>query len=75
MIVKYRGDQEDRENQAGCDPPSELEPYRVKGYFLAEPLSLDIAAEEIIRKDGKCRHKKKLKHGPPLPRLRERPLA
>src|SRR6476620_4276596 len=62
MVVENHRDQAHCQNQTARDPPPQLEPQRVKGYFLAQPLSLSISAEEIVRKN--CQHgaEKKFKH-------------
>ena len=43
--------QPDREHQAGDDAPAQLEPHRVERDLLTDPLTLGIAAEEIVRGD------------------------
>src|SRR5829696_2132677 len=63
VIVEDRRDQPYGEHQAERYAPSELEPDGVERDFLAEPLSLDVAAEEIVWKDGQKRANEKLKHG------------
>src|SRR5581483_6408842 len=63
MIVKHGRDQKDCQNEATRDAPAKLKPHRIKGYFFAEPLSLYIAAVEIVRKKCHQRAEKHLKHG------------
>src|SRR5215207_9833521 len=63
VIIEDHRDQPYGEHQAERDAPSELEPDGVERDFLAEPLSLDVAAEEIVWKDGQKRTHEKLKHG------------
>src|SRR5215203_4405312 len=63
VIVEDHRDQPYGEHQAERYAPSELEPDGEKRNLLAEPLSLDVAAEEIVWKDGQERTDEKLKHG------------
>ena len=64
MIVKNRGDQTDRENDASRDAPAQLEPHRVERDFLAQAPALHVAPVEVVRNDGQQRAEKELKHGP-----------
>src|SRR4029077_3544796 len=66
MIVKNRRYQTHRKNNACGDAPSNLEPYREKRDFPAEPFSLPVTAVQIVRKNCNDRAEKKLKHGSPL---------
>src|SRR5215211_5330518 len=63
VIVEYHRNQPYGEQQTKYDAPSELEPDGEKCNLLTEPLALDVAPEEIVRKDGQERADKKLKHG------------
>src|SRR5258708_28609268 len=63
MIVEDHRDQRDREHQAADDAKSQLEPNRIERDFVAEALSLPVAAIEIVRKDGQRGAEKQLKHG------------
>ena len=62
VVVEDHRDQPDGEHQAGSDAPPEFEPDRVERDLLADPLSLAIAAIEIVRQDRQQRAEKKLKH-------------
>jgi hypothetical protein len=66
MVVKNYRNQAHCQHQAARDSPPQLEPQRVKGYFLAQSLSLSISAEKIVRQN--CQHgaEKKFKHGQPF---------
>ena len=50
MKVEDHRDQRDREHQASDDAISQFEPDRIERDFVADALSLPIAAIEIIRK-------------------------
>ena len=63
MVVEDHRDQAHSENQAGGDSPPQLEPHGENGYFLADPLVLDIPAEEIVRDNCQQGAEKNLKHG------------
>src|ERR1700747_2298318 len=63
MVVKYRRDEKNRENETGRDAPPELEPHGIKGDFLAQPLSLHIPPKEIVRQDRQQRTEHEFKHG------------
>src|SRR5262249_42455647 len=59
-----RRDQANGEDQARRYAPSQFEPDGEQRYLLAEPLSLPIAAVQIVRDDREERKEHKLKHGP-----------
>ena len=73
MIVEDHRDQQHGEDQAAGDAPPQLEPDRVERDLLAEPLSLPVAAEEIVRKDRQHRAEQHLKHGSAPSWRRRRP--
>ena len=67
MKVEDHRDQRDREHQAADDAKSQLEPNRIERDFVAEALSLPIAAIEIVRKDREGGAEEKFKHCPSPP--------
>ena len=62
MIVEDQRDQEHRQDQAGDDPPAQLEPDRIKRDLVAEPPPLCIAAEQVVGQYGNHRAQEELKH-------------
>src|ERR1700753_4457985 len=63
MKIENQGDQGYRQQQARRDAPSQLEPDRIEGNLLSQPLPLGIASIKEIRKDREDGTKEKLKHG------------
>ena len=51
MKIEDHRDQRDREHQASDDAPPQFEPDRKERDFVAEALSLPVAAIEIVRQD------------------------
>jgi hypothetical protein len=63
VVVEDHGDQANGEHDAGRNSPSQLKPHGEQGDFLADPLSLDISAKEIVGKNRQQRTEEKFKHG------------
>ena len=63
VVVEHGCDQSHGQNDAARDAPPKLEPDGVKSDFLADSLSLAIAAVKIVGKDCQQRAEHKLKHG------------
>src|SRR6185503_5726486 len=52
MIVEDDRNQAHGQNDAGCNAPPQLKPHRVECDLPSQPLSLNIAAKEIIGQNG-----------------------